>query len=62
MQKESLEKNSEWQYFREDFIDAFSVIIGINSRTKSTFYVNVISHITLSKEPGCIQHPGQIQS
>ena len=33
--------------FGEDFIDAFSVITGINLRTKSTFYVNVISHITL---------------
>ena len=33
--------------FGEDFIDAFSVITGINLRTKSTFYVNVVSHITL---------------
>lgn len=33
--------------FGEDFIDAFSGITGINLRTKSTFYVNVVSHITL---------------
>lgn len=36
--------------FSEDFIDAFSVITGINLRMKSAFYINVISHITLMLE------------
>ncbi|MDR1765799.1 MAG: PRD domain-containing protein, partial [Lachnospiraceae bacterium] len=31
--------------FGEDFIDAFSVITGINLRMKSAFYINVIAHI-----------------
>ena len=49
MQKELPEEESRKTAvaFGEDFIDAFSVITGINLRTKSTFYVNVISHITL---------------
>lgn len=43
--------------FGEDFIDAFSVITGINLRAKSSFYVNVISHITLMLDRAAANAP-----
>lgn len=45
--------------FGEDFIDAFSVITGINLRSKSAFYVNVISHITLMLDRAAAHAPAR---
>lgn len=45
--------------FGEDFIDAFSVITGINLRAESAFYVNVISHITLMLDRAAANTPAR---